>query len=203
MYAWAPYGSGEAAGSSLLDRVVIRADKEKYAPGETASVSFRSPFAGNLLVTVDTDRELFRKVIPLDKGEITLDIPLSDEMIPNAYITAWVIRPVQEGEAWGSHRALGTLSVPVERSEKKLALSLEAPAKVLPGEKVKVSGILKDGAGIPRKEKSPSYVTKHPPLPVSPPPIPGNISWPSGLSACRSMICTTFSFPWSPGKRLS
>ncbi len=39
----------------------------------------------------------------------------------------------------------------MERSEKKLALSLEATAKVLPGEKVKVSGILKDGAGIPRK----------------------------------------------------
>ena len=151
MYAWAPYGAGESAGSTLLDRVVIRADREKYAPGETASVSFRSPFAGNLLVTVDTDRELFRKVIPLDKGEITLDIPLSDEMIPNAYITAWVIRPVKEGEAWGSHRALGTLSVPVERTEKKLSVSLGAPDRVLPGEAVKVAGTLKDGAGIPRK----------------------------------------------------
>ncbi len=151
MYAWAPFGSGDETGSSLMDRIVIKADKEKYAPGETASVSFRSPFAGNMLVTVDTDRELYRQILTLDKGEATLSIPLSDEMMPNAYITAWVIRPVKEGETWGSHRALGTLPIMVEREEKRLSLSLEVPERVLPGETVKVGGVIKDGAGMPRK----------------------------------------------------
>ena len=151
IYAWAPFGSEDGGGSSLMDRVVIKTDKEKYAPGETALVSFRSPFPGNMLVTVDTDKELYRRAMLLEKGEVTLEIPLSDDMIPNAYVSAWVIRPVKEGETWSSHRALGTLPIPVERSEKKLSVSLEIPERVLPGETVKVKGAVRDGSGEPRK----------------------------------------------------
>lgn len=151
MYAWAPWGMADESGSSLMDRVVLKGDKEKYAPGDRASISIKSPFAGNLLVTVDTDKELYREALTLDKGEVTIDIPISDEMIPNAYVTAWVIRPVKEGETWGSHRALGTLSLPVERGEKKLSVSLEAPDRILPGETLKVKGTLEDGSGASRK----------------------------------------------------
>ena len=151
MYAWAPWGVEDTSGSALMDRLVLKGDKEKYAPGERASVSIKSPFAGNLLVTVDTDRELYREVLTLEKGEVTLDIPLTEEMMPNAYVTAWVIRPVKEGETWGSHRALGTLSLPVERGEKKLSVSLSAPDRVLPGETLKVKGKLEDGKGTSRK----------------------------------------------------
>ena len=151
MYAWAPYGMEEAGGSSLIDRIIIKADREKYAPGETASVTFRSPFAGNMLVTVDTDRELFRKVISLDRGEVTLEIPVTGEMIPNAYVSASVIRPVVEGEAWGSHRAIGTLSLSVEESGKKLSVSLETPDRIQPKETLNVKGIIRDGAGNSRK----------------------------------------------------
>ncbi|MGI6783976.1 MAG: MG2 domain-containing protein [Aminivibrio sp.] len=151
LFAWTPYGSGDEAGSTLLDRILIRADKEKYAPGETASVTLRSPFAGNMLVTVDTDKELYRQVLTMDKGETTLSIPLTDDMIPNAYVTAWVIRPVKEGEAWGSHRALGTLPIYVERAEKKLSVALEIPERVLPGETVKARGVIRDGSGEPVK----------------------------------------------------
>ncbi|MGI6253605.1 MAG: MG2 domain-containing protein [Aminivibrio sp.] len=151
MYAWAPFGAGDGAGSSLMDRISIKTDREKYAPGDTAQVTFRSPFAGNMLVTVDTDRELYRQMLSLEEGEITLSIPLSDEMMPNAYVTAWVIRPVREGEAWSSHRALGTLPIAVEQSERKLSVTLEAPEKIAPGEKAKVRGAVRDGAGKPRK----------------------------------------------------
>lgn len=151
MFAHAPFGSGETEGSSLLDRVVITPDKGKYAPGDTALVSFRSPFGGKLLVTVETDREIFRKVISLDKGEIALDIPVDDEMIPNAYVTAWVIRPVKEGENWGSHRALGTISLPVERTEKKLSVALDTQQKIRPSEPLNIRGTITDGTGTPRE----------------------------------------------------
>ena len=148
---WAPFGTEQAGGSTLLDRIAISADKERYAPGETAEISFRSPFGGTLLVTVETDRELLRKTVNLDRGQLTLQVPITEDMIPNAYVTAWVIRPVTPGEPWGSHRALGTLSIPVERKEKRLSVSLSAPERVEPGTDVSVGVKISDGAGIPRK----------------------------------------------------
>ena len=150
LYAWTPYGGG-ASGSTLLDRVVVTADKKSYEPGEKATVTLRSPFEGNLLVTVETNRELFRKVVSLKKGEVNLQVPVTDDMIPNAYITASVIRPVVEGEEWGNHRAIGTLSIPVERKEYHLDIALLSPERTLPDEPLKVNGTLTDGSGAPRK----------------------------------------------------
>ncbi len=150
-YAWAPWGSETAGGSTLLDRIEIRADRESYAPGETASVTFRAPFKGNVLVTAETDREILRRVLTIDGGEGTIDIPVTAEMIPNFYVSAWVLRPVLEGEPWGNHRALGIASLKVERKETRLTVDLEAPERAAPLEPLTVRGKLTDGTGNPRK----------------------------------------------------
>lgn len=150
LYAWTPYGDG-AGGSTLLDRVTITADKESYEPGEKVVATLKSPFKGRLLVTVETDRELFRKVLSLDRGEVKLSIPVTGEMIPNAYVTATVIRPVVEGEEWGNHRAVGTLSIPVERKKQRLDVALTSPERTLPDEPLTVRGALTDGEGATRK----------------------------------------------------
>jgi hypothetical protein len=151
MMVWTPYWSGEGEGSTLLDRVVVTPDKEKYEPGDKATLSLRSPFEGNLLVTVETDKELLRKVVPLNKGEVTLQIPVTEAMIPNAYVSASVIRPVVEGQEWGNHRAIGTISIPVERKEHRLSVAILSPERTLPDEPLSVNGTLTDGTGTPRK----------------------------------------------------
>lgn len=150
IYAWTPYGEG-SVGSTLLDRVLITADKKSYEPGDDAVVTLKSPFLGNLLVTVETDREIFRKTLPITKGEVKLGIPVTREMIPNAYITATVIRPVVEGEEWGNHRAVGTLSIQVEHRSQRLDVALESPERTLPDEPLTVRGVLTDGEGSKRK----------------------------------------------------
>ncbi len=150
-YAWAPWGTEAAGGSSLLDRIEIRPDRETYAPGDTASVTFRAPFRGNLLVTAETDHEILRRVLTIDGGEGTIEIPVTAEMIPNFYVSAWVLRPVVEGEPWGNHRALGIASLKVERKETRLTVDLEAPERAAPLEPLNVKGQLTDGAGQPRK----------------------------------------------------
>lgn len=151
MWVWAPYGTQAGSGSTLLDRVVITTDSGKYVPGDTASVTFRSPFQGNLLVTVETDRDLFTKVFSMTTGEMNIEIPVTADMIPNAYITAWLLRPVKEGEPWGSHRALGTIPLFVDYSDKKLDVTLDVPERTLPGEPLNVKGVVKNMRGTPRK----------------------------------------------------
>lgn len=150
MFVWAPYGAQESSGSSLPDRVTIALDKEKYAPGDKAAVTLRSPFPGNLLITVETDRELFRSVVTLDKGSATVEIPVTQEMVPNGYVTAWVVRPVVAGEPWGSHRAIGIAPIFVEQGQKRLSVALSAPERTQPGEPLTVQGTITDGSGAPR-----------------------------------------------------
>ena len=50
------YGYGDTQANSFEvnneGEVTIEADKPKYAPGETANLLLKSPFAGRILVTV-------------------------------------------------------------------------------------------------------------------------------------------------------
>src|SRR5690606_1302099 len=92
--AWYPFGEGK--GSPLIDRILLSTDKDKYVPGETATIQIRSPFKGTLLFTVETDKQLSRKIVELESGEITIPVKVTEEMVPNAYCTAWILRPVAE-----------------------------------------------------------------------------------------------------------
>jgi uncharacterized protein YfaS (alpha-2-macroglobulin family) len=70
-------------------------------------------------------------------------------MLPNAYCSAWVIRPVREGERWGAHRAYGVIPLLIDRSKNKLNVVLNAPDTVLPKSAVPVSVTLTDEVGQP------------------------------------------------------
>ena len=145
-YAW----SGAAgAGSGLLDRVVMTADKARYAVGETAEIAIRSPFKGLFHFSVETDREIFRKVVRMDDTATTVKFVVTPEMGPNAYCIVSAIRPVLADEEWGPHRALGVIPVAVDQSSAKLDVSIEAPETVEPGSSVNVGVLLRkaDGTG--------------------------------------------------------
>ncbi|GAB1485913.1 hypothetical protein MASR2M79_09600 [Aminivibrio sp.] len=204
-YAWAPWGSATAGGSTLLDRIEIRADRESYAPGETASVTFRAPFKGNVLVTAETDREILRRVLTIDGGEGTIDIPVTAEMIPNFYVSAWVLRPVKEGEPWGNHRALGIASLKVERKETRLTVDLEAPERAAPLEPLTVRGKLTDGTGNPGKGRSSSisWTRGFSPSRTTQPLTPGPSSCPGGRRGSPSSTSTTSFCPSRPAARPS
>lgn len=142
---WYAFGEGDG-GSPLIDRVLLSTDKEKYVPGETATIQIRSPFEGLLLFTVETDKQITRKIEEIKSGETTLKVKITDEMIPNAYCTAWVIRPVSEKDydAWGAHRALGTVPLVVDSPESHLSVSIESSEEVEPGKTLPVTIQLKN-----------------------------------------------------------
>lgn len=147
--AWYPFGEGK--GSPLIDRILLSTDKDKYVPGETATIQIRSPFKGTLLFTVETDKQLSRKIVELESGEITIPVKVTEEMVPNAYCTAWILRPVAEtgDETWGSHRALGSVPLIVDGPENHLSITVEGPEESEPGSEVSFTLSLTDYRGKP------------------------------------------------------
>ncbi|MDR0827108.1 MAG: hypothetical protein LBN33_04395 [Desulfovibrio sp.] len=139
-------GSGDG-GSPLVDRVMLSWDKERYRAGETAKLSVRAPFTGKLLLTLESDREISRRVLSMDKAEMSLEVPVSRDMAPNAYCSAWLIRPVRPNEVWGAHRAFGLIPLNVDMAQARLSVDLEAPEEITPKGELPVSITLKDAAG--------------------------------------------------------
>ncbi|MBR1671927.1 MAG: hypothetical protein IJ702_03285 [Fretibacterium sp.] len=148
-----PQYAGQGGGSQLLDRVDVATDKEFYKPGETAKVTLRVPFEGLLLINVEGARPLSRQVRKAEGAEVTVDVPVTEEMAPNAWVTAWLIRPVREDDAaaWGGHRAVGLTRIKTDLSPYKLDVALDAPEKVEPASTLSVALTLKDADGRPSR----------------------------------------------------
>ncbi|MDP1898139.1 MAG: alpha-2-macroglobulin family protein, partial [Sulfurimicrobium sp.] len=121
------------------DRVALKLDKPAYKEGETVRLTLISPYAGEVLVTVEADKTLWVKRISVPLDGTTLDIPLDKAWKRHdLYVSAVVLRPGSEGEKVTPARALGLLHLPLERSDRKLTATLEAPRKMLPSSPLKV-----------------------------------------------------------------
>ena len=141
----------ERGGSQLLDRVEITMDKEFYKVGDTAKVTLHSPFEGLLLLNVEGSKLISRQVLKVDKAETVVEVPVTGEMVPNAWCTAWLIRPVAEEEAWGAHRAVGAARLKADLAPYRLEVAMEALEKAEPATTLPVTLTLKDASGQPVK----------------------------------------------------
>lgn len=91
-YGWSDNSASsfEVNTEGLIDIVL---DKEAYAPGETAKVLFKTPFAGSLLVTVERDGVIEYQTIKTDKRSASMDLKIQDAWAPNVFIAATLIKP--------------------------------------------------------------------------------------------------------------
>lgn len=132
-------------------RVELAWDQERYAPGETARLQVRAPFAGRALLTVETDRVREARVVELDKNTAEIEVAVNREYAPNAYCTLTMIRPARPEAVWSAHRAIGAIALPVETPASRLQVALDAPAMVRPQTKLAGTVTVCDEAGNPAR----------------------------------------------------
>ncbi len=130
-------------------RVELAWDKERYAPGETARLQVRAPFAGPALLTIETDAVREARVIVLEKNTAEIEIPVAESYAPNAYCALTLIRPAVAEEVWSAHRAIGAIALPVERPGRRLHVTLETPAVARPQAPLALVATVRDEAGHP------------------------------------------------------
>ena len=133
------------SGSQLIDRIEMSTEKDAYRLGETAHVKIKAPFEGLMLITVETSKLITRNVRMVEDKEITFDVPITQDLRPNAWVSAWLIRPVEASDAkqWASHRAIGLTRIKTDISDYNLNVGISAPAKTEPASKLPVTITLK------------------------------------------------------------
>ncbi|MCB0539419.1 MAG: alpha-2-macroglobulin family protein, partial [Bacteroidetes bacterium] len=96
------YGYGNTYLSSFeVDnegKVTMETDKETYEVGDKAKILFNTPFQGKMLVTVEGKDVLDYYYVNTDKRSASLTIDITEEFLPNVYISATLIKPHQTTE---------------------------------------------------------------------------------------------------------
>lgn len=163
-YAWSS-GGGDSWWKRRDDAVItVISDKQTYKVGDTAKLLVRSPFKkARALVTVERENVLSHKIIDFDqKKDATLKIPVTKEMMPNAFVGVTLLRgrlalkdidkKLRKSSVDPGKPAfkMGYAQIKVDTSDKVLNVGVEANKKTYrPGEEVSVDLSLKDINGNP------------------------------------------------------
>jgi uncharacterized protein YfaS (alpha-2-macroglobulin family) len=135
------YGWGTTQNSSFeVDnegKVTIEMDKDKYEVGDEAKLLFKTPFAGKLLVTIERDKVYEYFYLDTDKKSATKTITIKEEYLPNAYISATLIKPNGES-SMPLTVGHGYAALIAEKKSNKIELKIEAAEKSRSNTKQKI-----------------------------------------------------------------
>ena len=132
-------------------RVKLVAEKKSYKPGETARVLVLSPIEGTALVTVEREKVLRSFLVPLKANKPVIEIPLTAEDAPNAFVSILIIKGAKESAR--DHKQpqlrLGYCELIVENLRDQLAVSIVAPPTCRPGDETTLTGTVTLANGQP------------------------------------------------------
>ncbi len=132
------------------DKVKLALDRTGYRAGDTVEVTITPPHAGPGLLLVETSEGLLHReafeALPGARVELTVG---EDWERHDVYITALVFRPANAAREGSPQRAVGVAHLPISRGDRSLALTLQAPERVRPGETLVIEVSAPDLAGRP------------------------------------------------------
>ena len=160
VYAWSStYFNWPHSNSNRMD---VIADKPEYQVGETAKLLVKSPFQGKgvrALITVERENVITRSVVDVTSNAQSFEIPITEDLIPNAYVSVLIIKP-REGETFNEFGLdtgapafrIGYAKLKVETRKKKMNVTMNTDKERYgPGETVTVDLISTDDEGRPIK----------------------------------------------------
>ncbi len=107
-------------------------DKSQYAVGDVATVHITPPFAGTAEILVVDNRLIERMSVDVPEGGTTIDIAVTAEWGPGAYVLASVFRPMDLAARHMPARAMGLAWAAVDPGDRKIAVTIDAPETTRP-----------------------------------------------------------------------
>lgn len=119
------------------DQVDVSADRRVYAPGDTAQIHIAPPFGGEATLLVLTDRVHLVRNISVPAAGADVDVPVSADWGPGAYITVHVFRTAADARSRPA-RAIGLAWVGIDPGARRLPMAFEVPDKYPPRQRATV-----------------------------------------------------------------
>lgn len=133
------------------DRMELVADRDEYAPGDTARVLVPMPFTppARALVTLERGGVLESRVIEIASNSETLDIPIEDAHVPNVFVSVLIVKGVDETNPFPAMR-FGLAQLNVDTAQRELTVDVQPSTAVsAPGETISYTLSVRDAAGAP------------------------------------------------------
>ena len=129
--------AGQGNVTRSLDRnaeLQITLDKQDYAPGEDIALSIKAPYTGAGLITIERDHVYAAQWFKADTTASVQRIRVPRDFEGNGYVSVQFIRDPSSDEIFTSPLSFGVAPFVTSLAARTNALSLQAPARVKPGD---------------------------------------------------------------------
>jgi hypothetical protein len=119
------------------DRIDLVPDKTKYDVGDTAHILIKSPYPkAEAVITVEREGVFISKKVTLAGSATSIDIPVEDSMVPNAFVGVVISRgrvPTDQGVENGADPGrpatrFGYAELKIEKKSKQLTVTVKPSA---------------------------------------------------------------------------
>ena len=142
------YQNGESV-SDAATRLAIQADKESYAVGQTARLTIPSSKGSAALVSVEKGGKVLRtERVGCFEGSTRISIPVTADMLPNAYVFVTLIQPYQSSLNDAPIRLYGVQNLSVEDPSTHLHPQIDIAQEIKPESEVSFKVKEQDGRGM-------------------------------------------------------
>jgi uncharacterized protein YfaS (alpha-2-macroglobulin family) len=118
---------------NLSNMLVFSLDKDSYEVGETARVTFPSSGNAKALLSVENGSGILsQRWIDTKPKSTTLDIDITSDLSPNAYVSISLIQPHAQTKNDRPIRLFGVVPIKVENPDNRLDPKLKVPDKIRP-----------------------------------------------------------------------
>jgi alpha-2-macroglobulin len=135
-------------------RLDVIADKARYAPGDTATIMFASPFTNaEAWITVEREGVLSQQRLRLTSGTTTFKLPITEAHAPNVFVSMLVTKgrtekPGTLGDPGRPGVRVGFANLRVTPDAKRLAVTVTPDrAEYRPGDSARVRVQVRDAGG--------------------------------------------------------
>jgi uncharacterized protein YfaS (alpha-2-macroglobulin family) len=153
-------------------RLELVTDRKSYKVGQVARILVKSPFSGaHGLFTVERNGIVTRKAIKLKRTSAWLTVPITKDLIPNAFVSVMLVRgriaaPKKGKKGAGEEEdpgkpafKVGYAKLSIDQTSKKLKVQVKpGRAEYRPGEEVTVDLSVKDSRGTPMRAELTVFV---------------------------------------------
>jgi uncharacterized protein YfaS (alpha-2-macroglobulin family) len=119
------------------------ADKRSYEPGDTARILVKAPKKGmRALVTVEREGVWTRRVVTLASTSEAIEVPITAEMLPNAFVTVLAVEPAPPANTPDAGKPgiwYGVAPLTVSTKTQQIAVALTTDKEAYqPGDEVRI-----------------------------------------------------------------
>ncbi|NJL58465.1 MAG: hypothetical protein HC887_01230 [Desulfobacteraceae bacterium] len=149
---WSWYGDNQDK-AARPDKVLLKPDKPSYRAGDVVKLTVTPPHDGEAIILVEGEKPIWMKRSKVSSKGTMVEIPVAANWDSHdLYISAVVFRPAAAKEKITPNRAIGLVYLPIDRSERKLTIKIDAPEKVSPQGHLSVKVRLAPDAKSARKD---------------------------------------------------